>query len=331
MLVAISAFTTANAQGRYANTYSRGDVNQIITALENTSNVFRQDFDRNLDQSSINGTREEDRLNTIVGNYENSLDRMRSSFDRTNNWWASRNSVQDVLNNAQPVNAMMINLQFARQLERQWAGMRRDINKLADTFDMPGIGGGGWNGGGGGGGGGVGGPTSRPASWAVGTFYSTNGTGIALTIDPNGRVTVVNEGQTYYGRHNRGQIFLNNDVSTISRVGNGIRTFNRNLGQTTDYSRDAYGGGGGGNTGGPTSNPPTWARGSFYSMGNTGIQMNISADGTVTVVNAGQTYYGRYYNGEILLNNDVSTITRRNNGIRTLNRSTGETTNYRRQ
>lgn len=344
MLISLSVFTAANAQGRYANQYSRTDVNGIISALENTSNVFRQNFDSNLDQSSLNGTREEDRLNAIVRNYENSLDRLRRSFDRTNNWWASQNSVRDVINNAQPVNDMMNSLPFARRLERQWANMRRDLNKLADTYDLAGLNGGGWNNGGGnggwnGGGNGNGGwngggAMSAPPSWAVGTFYSTNGAGISMMIDNRGRVTVVNEGQTYYGRYNRGQIFLNNDVSTLSRIGNGIRTFNRNQGQTTDYSRDSYGGGiggGGGNTGGPTNNPPIWARGQFYSSDGSGISLSIDARGTVTVVNQGQTYYGRYYNGEIVLNNDSSTLSRRGNGIRTYNRNTGQTTDYRRQ
>jgi hypothetical protein len=60
--------------------------------------------------------------------------------------------------------------------------------------------------------------------------------------------------------------------------------------------------------------------------------MSISANGRVTVINGGLSYQGRYYNGQIYLNADVSTVSRfgRNN-LRTYNQSNGVTTDYRRQ
>jgi hypothetical protein len=152
-----------------------------------------------------------------------------------------------------------------------------------------------------------------------------------MTISANGQIVLNNQGQTYYGRYYRGQMYLNNDVSTVSRSGNGISTYNRSSGQTTYYSRDTYGGGGV-IDGGPTSRPPTWAVGTFYATNGSGIQMSISNDGRVIVLNSGITYSGRYYNGQIYLNNDVSTVSRSGrNGISTYNRSNGLTTQYRRQ
>jgi hypothetical protein len=46
---------------------------------------------------------------------------------------------------------MMRNEAYARQLERQWRGLRRDINKLADTYELTELQGGNQGGGGGGG------------------------------------------------------------------------------------------------------------------------------------------------------------------------------------
>ena len=340
LVLTAAGLTAVSAQGRYANRYSNRDVGQIIATLESSSNVFRAEFDRSLDRSQLNGTAQEDRINAIVGSYEDSLDRLRQDFDRRNSWWESRNDVQNVMSRAAQVNQMMVDLPFARQLERQWANMRRDLNALADTFDLPGLGGG-YMGGGMGGGWQGAGRMSPPPSWAVGTFYSNDGQGIMMTIDRSGRITVVSAGQTYYGRYLRGQMLLNNDVSTITRRGNGIRTYNRNLGQTTDYTRNAYGVGTPGygtvdpgyDTGygtGPVSRPPNWAIGTFYSTNGTGISLSIDAGGRVTVINQGQTYYGSYYNGSISLNNDVSTVMRRGRGIRTYNRNTGQTTDYSR-
>lgn len=347
-LLAIGTVSQVTAQGRYANQYSRNDVNNIIQRLEESSNSFRTDFRSEMDRSPINGTPQEDRYNQMVASYENSLDRLRKRFDRGDTWWQSRNEVQRVVNDAQPVNDMMNTIQFRRNLERQWNRMRNDLNKLADTYDLPGLNGGGWTGGNNGGwnggnnggnwnqGGNWGGQTSRPPSWAVGTFYSTNsGDNIALTIDANGRVTVVNNGQTFYGGFYRDTITVNNDTSDLRQTRNGIQTYNRSTGQTTNYTRNAggYPGGGypGGGYGGQTSRPPSWAVGTFYSI-NSGdnIVLTINENGSVTVVNNGQTFYGGFYRNTITVNNDTSDLRQTRNGIQTYNRSTNQTTNYSR-
>ena len=337
-LLSLGALSQVMAQGRYTSQYSRNDVNNIIQRLEDSSNSFRTDFRNEMDRSPINGSPQEDRFNQIVANYENSIDRLRRRFDRGDTWWQSRNEVQDVVNNAQPVNDMMNTIQFRRNLERQWNRMRNDLNKLADTYDLPGLNGGGWTGGGNPGGypggypdGGYGGQTSRPPSWAVGTFYSNNSSdNIVLTIDANGRVTVVNNGQTFYGGYYRNAITVNNDTSDLRQTRNGIQTYNRSTRQTTDYSRNS-GGYPDGGYGGQTSRPPSWAVGTFYSINSPdNIVLTISENGRVTVLNNGQTFYGGYYRNTITVNNDTSDLRQTRNGIQTYNRSTNQTTSYSR-
>lgn len=316
------------AQGRYGNVYSRGDVDGFIRNLETSSDTFSRDF-----KNSRRTSRSERR---IVERFENAVDKLRRQFNSSNTWWESRNDVQGIMGEARQVNVMMNNVRYARPLERQWSDLRRDINKLADTYDLPDLAG--QMGGGGGGGGwippGGGGRTSTPPNWAQGTFYATSGPRISMTIDRNGGIILNNEGNTYTGRYYRGQMYLNNDVSTVSRSGNGVSTYNRTNGQTTFYSRDSYGGGvvGGGGNDGPVSRPPNWAVGTFYATNGSNIQMTINRNGGVLVINSGLSYNGRYYNGQIYLNNDVSTVSRSGrNGIRTYNQSLGQTTDYRRR
>jgi hypothetical protein len=344
--------TAAWSQGRYANTYSKQQVSTIIANLEQSSNRFTLDFNREMDRSSYNGTRDEDRFNANVRDYASSLDRLRRQFDRNNSWWASRQDVQEVLNRAQTVNTMMNAISFRRNLERQWNRMRDDLNKLADTFDMPGLEGGGYTGGPynrgngdgrynpGNGEGRYNGQMSRPPSWALGTFYSTNGSNIMMTISPNGQVSVVNNGSTYYGGFYRNNIVLNGDTSDISQTRNGIRTYNRNTGETTNYTRTegryngGYNGNGGvvgGGIGDRVSAPPSWAVGTFYSTSDPQVTMTIGSDGRINLFTNGQSYYGTYYQGSMTLNGDTSTITQTRNGIRTYNQNTGQTTDYRRR
>ncbi len=336
-LIAVSVLMSASiasAQGRYANVYSRTDVDNFIRSLEASSDTFSRDF------QSAGGTSASERR--IVERFENAVDRLRRTFNSNNTWWNSRNDVQGMMGEARQVNVLMNNDRFARRLERQWRELRRDINKLADTYDLPdlagqraGTGGGGvFNPGDPWGGWQNTGPMSRPPAWAQGTFRATGYANIIMNIDATGRISLNNNGQMYYGRYNRGQMFLNNDVSTVQRSGQGISTYNRSSGITTHYVREGYvppGGVGGGDWDGPTSNPPNWAVGTFYATNGSNIQMTINSNGRVTVYNMGQTYTGRYYNGQIHLNNDVSTVSRNGRGIRTYNQSNGVTTEYRRQ
>lgn len=206
--------------------------------------------------------------------------------------------------------------------EERDLGMNDWDNRISSMRRLRGDGGG-WNPPGGGSG-------QRPPNWAVGTFYSAY-PAVTLTIGANGQVQSNIGGQIYYGRYTNGGIRADGDgsFSTVSRLSNGIRTYNRNTGQTIDFTRNWGGGGGNGNWEGPTSAPPSWAVGTFVT--NSGIRMSIDRSGRVTSLVSGQTYYGRYYYGNIYdQNGGVASVSRDGNGIRTYNRSTNEYLNFRR-
>ncbi len=323
-----------NAQGRYANRYSKRDVSNIISRMESSSTQFRRDFDRAMDNSNLNGTQAEDRYNNIVRDFESSVNRLRRQFDRGDGWWESRNDVQNMVRDARPVNTMMTSISFRRNIERQWRELRNDVNTVADTYDLPGLEGGGWNGGGNNPGGNWpgGGQTSTPPNWAQGTFYSTY-PNVRMTISRNGDVTSEINGQTFQGRYYRGSIYAGNEVATVTRSGDGFRTYNRTTGQNIDFRRGSGGwnpGGGGGGWEGPTSNPPSWAVGSFVSLdGN--IYMTIDRNGRVTSEVDGQSFQGRYYNGSIYSPGSTATVNRRGNGLRTYNQTSGQNIDFRRR
>ncbi len=137
-------YNSASSQGRYTARYSKRDVSGTISKLEQSSNKFRSDFDRAMDKSNLNGTPSEDRFNNLVRDFENSVDRLRREFDSGDVWWESRNLVENMIRDARPVNTMMTTLPFRRSLERRWNQLRKDVNTLADTYDLAGLDGGGW-------------------------------------------------------------------------------------------------------------------------------------------------------------------------------------------
>ncbi len=344
-IVTLFASVAVNAQdqGRYAARYSKRDVSSIIARLEQSSNTFRRDFDRAMDRSNLNGTDAEDRFNNIVGDFEDSVDRLRNEFDRGDSWWQSRNNVENTLRDSRPVNTMMTTISFRRNIERQWNQLRNDINTLADTYDLPGLNGGGWNGGGGGGNdgnwGGGGGQTINPPNWAQGTFYGSaqDGTRITLTISRNGSVNADIGGRMNYGTFTRSNnLQIAGAVARVTRQGNGILTTRTDTGERIAYTRDGgYNGGGGGNESGNQISPPNWARGSFYGRASNGgaqIVLTISSDGSVTAVIDGQPIYGSFTQGNILsIAGAYARVTSIRSGIRTVRTDNGETIDYRRQ
>lgn len=333
MVCAVAGASVVLGQGRYRNVYSRGDVDGFIRNLESSSDVFARDF-KNAGGTSTNERRTVDR-------FESAVDRLRSRFNNNNSWWASRNEVQNMMGEARSVNVMMNNERFQRNLESQWRNLRRDINKLADTYELPELTGGNWGGGGGGfpGGGFPGGGGNVP-NWAVGTFYGRNpnsGGTITMTVMGNGNVTIDFGGGGYptYASLNNRTLRVGSTTSRITRLNNGIRTTRTDNGEVIDYYRDYAGGGGGGGYPYPDTGagrPPTWAVGTFYGsnpMSGGRITLVIGADGNVEVRFDNGAPSWATLNGTLFVYQGTqSRISRINNGIRTTRLDNGEVIDY---
>ena len=320
VIVLTGTFTVLGQRGNF----SRGDVDTLIRDLENTSDIFSRDF-----QSAGRPTASERR---IVERFENAVDRLRRSFNSNNTWWNSRNDVQGIMGEARQVNVMMNNERFARRLEQQWRNLRRDINRLANAYELPDLGGGG----------GIGNPGGFPGgggnvpNWAVGTFYGRNpntGGTITMTVLQNGNVTIDFGGGGYptYAALNNRTLRVGSTVSTVTRLNNGIRTTRRDNGEVIDYFRGGLGDPGpyppvaGGNV-------PNWARGTFYGRnpisGGT-ITLSIDNNGSVAIRFDGSAPSYATLNGTTLYNQGVqSRVTRINNGIRTTRLDNGEVIDY---
>ena len=333
-LAVLVAPQASSAQGRYVNQYSKAQVGQIISNLESSSRDFRSDFDRAMDNSQYNGTRDEDRFNGYIRSFHEEVVELRRDFNRESNWWSVRNSVEDVIEDAGPVNNMMTTISFRRNLERQWNRLRNDINKLADTFDLRGINGGGWTGGPWNPGNPGNGNAVDPPSWARGTFYGTSPRGeqIILTINRNGIVTSQIGSGSQRGVYMRGNmISIGGYTSRVENTRDGIRTVSTTNRETINYSKNN--GGGGWNPGNPGNavSPPSWARGTFYGRSPRGEQIVLTIDGNGNATS--QVGYGVqrgvYTRGNMLyIDGYTSRVENTRDGIRTVSTTNGETINY---
>jgi len=340
-LAVLIAPQASSAQGRYVNQYSKAQVGQIISNLESSSRTFKSNFDRAMDNSNYNGTRDEDRFNGYIKDFDKQVTELRREYNRQNNWWNIRDEVEDVIEEAGPVNNMMNTISFRRNIERQWNSLRNDINKLADTFDMRGINGGGWTGGPwnpGNPGGGIGNPGNSitPPSWARGTFYgrSPNGDQIVLAINQNGTVTSQIGYTVHRGTFVRGNmLYIDGYTSKVEKTRNGIRTVSTTNRETINYSKTNNGGGwdNGGGWGNGVGDAPSWAIGRFNGRNPTNgqaITMTIEKNGRVSVNIGGNMSYGFINGSKLTINGYTSTVTRTRNGIQTVSNTDGQRITY---
>lgn len=335
LLCAAAGGSAVLAQGRYARVYSRAQVDAFVQQLETSSDAFFVDFRREVNNSRLNNSTRR-RYIDDAEQFENAVDRLRNRFNSNDSWWESRNEVQTMIRDSQDLNSTMNTAAFRRRLERQWNRLRNDVNRLADTYDLPGLNGGGWTGGGGGGG--FPGGGGNVPNWAVGTFYGRNpntGGTITMVVHQNGNVQIDfgGSGAPMYAALNNRTLRVGSTVSRVSRINNGIRTTRTDNGEIIDYFRGGLGdpvpGPDPGDIGG---NVPNWALGTFYARNpQTGgvITLVVSANGSVTVRfgNSSPSYAtlnGTRFNYQ----GTESRVSRINNGIRTTRLDNGEVIDY---
>ena len=140
VMAALILLTASSASAQwnegYWKRYNKKEVEQIIKNVETSADTFRKDFDHWLDHSHFDGKEKEDKFNSKVKRFEKATDKLRSEFDRNDSWWETRNEVQKTLDEARQVGQMMRNHEFGRDVERQWANLKRDLNKLASTYRL---------------------------------------------------------------------------------------------------------------------------------------------------------------------------------------------------
>lgn len=116
---------------------TRGSVDKIIKRVENRTDRFVKQFDHALDHSRLDGSRREDNLNQSAKNLEHATDQLRSEFNKHRNWWETRDNVQNCLSIAANVNTAMLNNRFNRPTENNWRNVRRELNTLAQVYNLP--------------------------------------------------------------------------------------------------------------------------------------------------------------------------------------------------
>jgi hypothetical protein len=109
-------------------TVSDNQVRNLLTRIENKTDVYKRRMDRALDRTDSNN---ENTISMYLTEFENSTDRLKSRFD-------SRQSVSsdasDVLTRALFIDRYMRNNRLNAAAQSQWRTLRTDLNTLANYY-----------------------------------------------------------------------------------------------------------------------------------------------------------------------------------------------------
>ncbi|MEQ1922880.1 MAG: hypothetical protein ABL952_10265 [Pyrinomonadaceae bacterium] len=128
--IAFTFSTAVQAQNRPYRVSDR-EVQTVLDRIEDKTNDLKDEVERNLDNSNVNGTNREDSINTMISNFENATDRLKDNFRGRR---STTNDVDTVLTQAVRVNSFMRNNRLSQNAQSLWTQIRADLNTVAGYY-----------------------------------------------------------------------------------------------------------------------------------------------------------------------------------------------------
>ncbi|MCU0238497.1 MAG: hypothetical protein MUC29_03575, partial [Pyrinomonadaceae bacterium] len=122
----------SNAQPRRARgkVYTKAEVKKIILRVEDRVDNFLSNYDKSLDNSSLNGTEREDWLMKRARDLESATDELSREFDKRDSWIENKNEVKKCMNIATDIDKNMKNKRYNAKTESNWKNVVFELNTL---------------------------------------------------------------------------------------------------------------------------------------------------------------------------------------------------------
>ncbi len=117
---------------------TKTDVREIVRSLARRTDEFKEDFDKAIEHSLMDGSRLEDRAKHRADDLHDAAKKLDDVFgDRKDkNDPKVRDQVDRTLSAGADVNRIMTDHRFTDKLQRQWGLLRSDLNALAAVYDL---------------------------------------------------------------------------------------------------------------------------------------------------------------------------------------------------
>lgn len=132
-ITTIGSVLSASAQQRPYPVSQQQEVDRLLRRIEVRSAQFRQTLYAALDQSRIDGTRQEDNINESVRSFETAAANLRDRFRQRRD---VADDVNAVLTQAGFIDRFMQRHRLASIAEQDWSALRSDLDGLARAYNV---------------------------------------------------------------------------------------------------------------------------------------------------------------------------------------------------
>lgn len=121
----------------YGNGRNTQNLNSTINSLESKSRRFEDILDRELDRSSYDGSRTEDRLNDLAEKFKDATENLADEYDNPRDYNKSADEVRKVLNYGSQLNSALNGMRANRNstLRNSWSSIQRDLRTLSNAYN----------------------------------------------------------------------------------------------------------------------------------------------------------------------------------------------------
>jgi hypothetical protein len=122
---------------RHSDRDGMARISNVVRDCDQRAAEFRHALDRALDHSRLNGTRAEDRLNEEAKRIDHAVSRLRESWNHDRDVERSRQNVRDAIEAGRAINWALEKHAVRGHVQREWDGLRAELNLLAEVFHEP--------------------------------------------------------------------------------------------------------------------------------------------------------------------------------------------------
>jgi hypothetical protein len=115
----------------------RARIGRVVDDCAARTSEFRMSLRRALDHSRLDGTAREDELNAQAARLERNMQRVAEDWNGYHDARRTRAHVSRALDAAQDINRTMVRRRLNPNVQDQWRTVRRELNHLAEVFDLP--------------------------------------------------------------------------------------------------------------------------------------------------------------------------------------------------
>ena len=131
MILLIGLSTSAAAQSVYR--ISEKEMKDLLARIDKQTEEFRGSLKSALNHSDIDHSKQEDRINDFVKEFENATEKLKHHYSDKNTASAD---VEEVLTRAARIDSFMERHHLSPRAESDWAALRKSLDTLADAYQV---------------------------------------------------------------------------------------------------------------------------------------------------------------------------------------------------